>query len=267
MDAAATATETAYALEAFKAFGPVLAIKLYRIALEHPPAVPTLPCLDHEAMLHEGIAPHAAAYVQDSTSGHLHELVVIPAQRRIEIDAVSTWGEQSADSRIRLMAHLAQRFPGHKVRVLRPLRWRGDKRVANACRAQVSLRDVLIGVDIPAIKASIDRLFTVGMLMEKESRVASWGVRTVTGPLLAAAGFVLFGALGYFVADLGEGGVEALRYGIVAVLGAVFLYYGLKAVQLTGMSNRVWKRASEYNLILTERRRLSEAARPERRAT
>jgi hypothetical protein len=33
------------------------------------------------------------------------------------------------------------------------------------------------------------------------------------------------------------------------------------------MSNRVWKRASEYNLILTERRRLSEAARPERRAT
>jgi len=53
------------------------------------------------------------------------------------------------------------------------------------------------------------------------------------------------------------GGVEALRYGLVAVLGAVFLYYGLKAVQLTGMSNRVWKRASEYNLILTERRRLA----------
>ena len=89
------------------------------------------------------------------------------------------------------------------------------------------------------------------MLMEKESRVASWGVRTVTGPLLAAAGFVLYGVLGYFVAELGEGGVEMLRYGLVAVLGAAFLYYGIKAVQLTGMSNRVWKRASEYNLILT----------------
>jgi len=51
--------------------------------------------------------------------------------------------------------------------------------------------------------------------------------------------------------------MEALRYGLVAVLGAAFLYYGMKAVQLTGMSNRVWKRASEYNLILTERKRLA----------
>ena len=108
-----------------------------------------------------------------------------------------------------------------------------------------------------AIRAQLDRLFTVGMLMEKESRVASWGVRTVTGPLLAAAGFALYGVLGYFVAELGAGPTEALRYALVAVLGAVFLYYGLKAVQLTGMSNRVWKRASEYNLILNERKRLS----------
>ena len=44
----------------------VLAIKLYRLRLERPPAVPMLPCLDHEAMLHEGIDPHAAAYVQDA---------------------------------------------------------------------------------------------------------------------------------------------------------------------------------------------------------
>ena len=257
MDPATTATETADALEALKAFGPVLAIKLYRITLDTPPPVPTLPCLDHEAMLHEGIAPHAAAYVQDATSGDLHELVVIPAQRRIEIEVMSTWREQSDESRLRLRGHLAQRFPGHSVRVKGPSFWRGDRRVANACRAQVTLRDVLTGTDQAATQASIDRLFTVGMLMEKESRVASWGVRTVTGPLLAAAGFVLYGVLGYFVAELGAGGVEALRYGLVAVLGAVFLYYGLKAVQLTGMSNRVWKRASEYNLILTERKRLS----------
>ena len=27
-----------------------------------------------------------------------------------------------------------------------------------------------------------------------------------------------------------------------------FLYYGLKAVQLTEMSNRVWKRTAEYTL-------------------
>ena len=68
--------------------------------------MPTLPCLDHEAMLHEGIPPHAAAYVQDASSGDLHELVVIPAKRRIEIDTVSTWGEQSEESRRRLRAHV-----------------------------------------------------------------------------------------------------------------------------------------------------------------
>jgi hypothetical protein len=51
----------------------------------------------------------------------------------------------------------------------------------------------------------------------------------------------------------------------VALLGAVFLYFGLKAVQLTEMSNRVWKRTAEYNLILAERRRLdSDLSRPKR---
>jgi hypothetical protein len=264
MDPAATATETAYALEAMRAFGPVLAIKLYRIFLDDPPAVPTLPCLDHEAMLHEGVPPHAAAYVQDATSGDLHELVFVPAKKRIEIETMSTWREQTEDSRIRLRAHLSQRFPGYRVTVNTGSFFRGDRRVANACRAQVTLRDVLVSPDVNAVKAQIDRLFTVGMLMEKESRVASWGVRTVTGPLLAAAGFVLYGVLGYFVAELGENGVEVLRYTLIAVLGAAFLYYGMKAVQLTGMSNRVWKRASEYNLILTERKRLSGV--PDRRS-
>jgi len=257
VDPATTTTETAYALEALRAFGPILSIKLYRIVLDQPPAIPTLPCLDHEAMLHEGIAPHAAAYVQDGGSGDLHEVVVIPAQKRIDVDTMSTWGEQSDESRQRLLTHLAHRFPAHKVRVQGPSWWRGDRRVASACRAQVTLRDVLQGSDLVATKASIDRLFTVGMLMEKESRVASWGVRTVTTPLLAAAGFVLYGVLGYFVVELGVAGVETLRYAVVTILGAVFLYYGMKAVQLTGMSNRVWKRASEYNLILAERKRLS----------
>jgi hypothetical protein len=257
MDRGTTATEAAYALEAMRAFGPVLAIKLYRVALDNPPAVPTLPCLDHEAMLHEGVPPHAAAYVQDSTSGDLHELVFVPARKRIEIETMSTWQEQGEDSRVRLRAHLAQRFPAYSVKVNKGSFFRGDRRVANACRAQVSLRDVLTGGDIAAVEAKLARLFTVGTLMEKESRVASWGVRTVTGPMLAAAGFVLYGILGYFVGELGETGVEALRYTLIAVLGAAFLYYGMKAVQLTGMSNRVWKRASEYNLILAERKRLT----------
>jgi hypothetical protein len=250
-------TDTAYALEALGAFGPVLSIKLYRLTLDPAPALPSLPCLDHEAMLHDGIPPHAAAYVQDASSGDLHELVLYPAKKRIEIDTVSTWGEHSDESRGRLLAHVDQRFPQHRVSVRGPSWWRGERRVATACRAQVSLRDVLLSPDVAKVKTSIDRLQTVGSLMEKESRVASWGVRTVTAPLLGAAGVALYTILGGLTPRFGETGVTALRYAIVSLLGAWFLYYGLKAVQLTEMSNRVWKRTAEYNLILSERQRLA----------
>jgi hypothetical protein len=237
-------------------FGRILAIKLYRLTPSAARQVPVLPCLDHEAMLHEGIAPHAAAYVQEAGSGDLHELVCIPAQRRIEIDTVSTWGEHSPDSRARLIAFLEERLPEYRIRVDGPTWWRGERRVAEACRAQVSLRDVLVAADTAAVKARIERLQTVGALMEKQSRVASWGVRTLTGPLLAGAGVATYLVLGGLGTALGEGGVTALRYTVITVLGGAFLYYGLKAVQLTEMSNRVWKRAAEYNLILSERKRL-----------
>ena len=79
-------------LGALSRFGRVLAVKLYRLTLDPAPTIPMLPCLDHEAMLHEGIAPHAAAYVQATSSGDLHELVFIPSRRQIEVDTVSTWG-------------------------------------------------------------------------------------------------------------------------------------------------------------------------------
>jgi hypothetical protein len=243
-------------LDALSGFGPILAIKLYRLTPATSRPVPTLPCLDHEAMLHEGIAPHAAAYVQEAVSGDLHEIVCIPAERRIEIDTVSTWGEHSPDSKTRLTAFLSGRVAGYRIGEHGPSWWRGERRVANACRAQVSLRDVLLGTDSAGVKTSIDRLQVIGSLMEKQSRVASWGVRTVTGPLLAAAGVVTYLLLGGLTTWIGEAGVTALQYAVIGVLGAVFLYYGLKAVQLTEMSNRVWKRTAEYNLILAERKRL-----------
>lgn len=251
-------TEAARILEELKAFGPVLAVKLYRLTLEPTPAIPVLPCLDHEAMLHETIAPHAAAYVQELASGDLHELVVVPARRQVEIDAVSTWGEASDPSRDRLSALIRTRCPGYSVRVKGPSWWRGERRVVAACRAQVTLRDVLLGADVAAIRLRIDRLQTIGALMEKESRVASWGVRTVTGPIMAAAGVISFLVLGQFSGGIGETGVAALRYTVIGLLGAWFVYYGLKAVQLTEMANRVWKRTAEYGLILTERLRLAE---------
>jgi hypothetical protein len=243
-------------IEALQPFGPVLAIKLYRLTLDPAPKVPILPCLDHEAMLHETVAPHAAAYIQDASSGDLHELVFIPTSKRIEVDTVSTWGENSPASHERLLTMLRERFRDHNIHVKGPSSWRGERRVAHACRAQVSLRDVLLGRDAASVKAQIDRLQTIASLMEKQSRVASWGVRTITGTVLAAAAFVLFGLFEFLTPTLGETGVTYLRYALISVLGAVFLYYGMKAVQLTEMSNRVWKRTAEYNLILTERKRL-----------
>ncbi len=243
------------AFEALNAFGPILSIKLYRLKLDPLPAVPIIPCLDHEAMLHQRVAPHAAVYLQERATGELHELTLIPDERRIEIDTVSTWQEHSDESRQRLFAALKERLPAYRVAVKGPSGWRGDRRVTEACRAQVPLRAVLLDEDIDKVKAAVDRLQTVGTLMETESRVASWGVRTVTGPVLAAFGVLSFLALGSLEV-LGAGGVTALRYLMVGLLGAVFLYYGLKAVQLTGMANRVWKRSAEYSLILSERRRL-----------
>lgn len=256
----AESPEARRVLQGLEPFGEPLAVKLYRLTLEPAPAVPLLPCLDHEAMLHEGIAPHAAAYVRERSSGDLHELVVIPAQRRIDIDTVSTWGESSDSSRERLVAHIRKEFPDYKVTVKGPSWWRGERRVANACRAQVTLRDVLLAPDIGAVKLRIERLQTIGSLMEKQSRVASWGVRTMTGPMLAAAGVLSFLVLGLFSDRIGETGVTVLRYTAIGLLGAWFVYYGLKAVQLTEMSNRVWKRTAEYGLILSERRRLAEEA-------
>jgi len=240
------------------AFGLVLAVKLYRLALDPAPAVPMLPCLDHEAMLHEGVAPHLAAYLQDGASGDIHELVFTPARRHVEIDTVSTWGECSLESRARLLATIARRFPEYSTHVSGPSWWRGDRRVAAACRAQVTLRDVLLGQDMTRIRAGIERLQTIGALMEKQSRVASWSVRTITGPVLAAMGVALYLALESFSRWLTEAGVTGLRYALVGLIGAWFVYYGLKAVQLTDVSTRVWKRTAEYNLILSERRRLAE---------
>ena len=248
--------EGQHLLDALEPFGSILAMKLYRLGRADGPNVPILPCLDHEAMLHEGISPHAAMYVQERATGDLHEIVFIPAERRLEVDTVSTFGEHSPESRDRLVALLKTRMPEFRVQVHWPSWWRGERRVANACLAQVSLRDVLLNPDLDAVKAQVDRLAMVGTIMEKHSRVASWGIRTVMSPLLGATGVILFLLLGA-LEPAGGNWLTIVRYGLLTVLGAWFLYYGIKAVQLTDMGNRVWKRSAEYSLILAERKRLS----------
>ena len=166
-------------LDILNGFGRVLAIKLYRIGKgPGPQEVPCIPCLDHEAMLHERIPPHGAMYVQEAATGELHEVVFIPAKRHIQIDIVSTWGEHTPESRARLMALLREKMPGYRVDVHGPSWWRGERRVANACLAQISLRDVLLGTDMTTVKAAVDRLALVGTVMEKHSRVASWGIQS-----------------------------------------------------------------------------------------
>jgi hypothetical protein len=256
MEPDSNSAEASRVLRELSAFGPVLAVKLYRIVLEPRPSLPILPCLDHEALIHEGVSPHIAAYVQDGSSGDIHELVFVPRERRIELDTMSTWGEHSAGSRDRILGVVAERFPGYEMKVVGLSWWRGDSRVAVACRAQVTLRDVLLGSDVATVKAGIERLQAIASLMEKQSRVASWGVRTVTGPLLAATGVVVYLALGVLSLGLAAPVVTGLQYLIVGLFGAWLVYYGVKAVQLTDMSNRVWKRTAEYNLILAERKRL-----------
>ena len=66
-------------LDALEHFGSVLAIKLYRLSLDGQPAsVPTLPCLDHEARLHETIDPHLSVYLQEASSGELQAQTASP---------------------------------------------------------------------------------------------------------------------------------------------------------------------------------------------
>ena len=179
-------------------FCTVRAVKLYRLQPEATPQVPTIPCLDHEAMLHEGIASHAAAYIEDH-SGSLHEVVIFPGEHLLNVDIVSTMGECTAESHENLLNTLRTRFPGHRIRVTGASWLRGDLRVAKACRAQVTLREVLTGDNLDQTKSAVDRLHTISSLMEKESRVASWGARTVMTPLLAVAGFLTYQIAGTFV--------------------------------------------------------------------
>lgn len=238
-------------------FSRLRAVKLYRLRVDVA-AVPRLPCLDHEAVLHEGIPPHAAAYVEDPETGEMAELVLTPSRRRIAVDPASTLHEHTEAGQARLVARLRGRFPDCAVAVERVSWLRGDRRVARACRAQVTLRDVLLEADFDRLDRGLERLRTVAAWMEKQSRVASWSVRTVTGPILAAVGFVVYQGLGRLAPELGEPAVNALRPLVPGIVGAVFVYYGLRAVHLTEVANRVWKRAAEYGLIVAERRRLAE---------
>ncbi|MBM3777920.1 MAG: hypothetical protein FJW23_06715 [Acidimicrobiia bacterium] len=234
----------------------VRSVKLYRFRLDPVPRVPVLPCLDHEAMSSENIPRHAAAYVEDRSSRDIHEILFVPSESLIELDVVSAADEHSVRSRERLMAWLKERFPSHTVRASTPSAFRGDRRVMQACRAQVSLREILHGDDFDRLDGALEKLRTIAALMEKESRVASWGLQIAAVPLVALAAFLVFAVVG-FAPGLGTVAARAIQGVIVLLATGVFVYLGVRAVHLTEVANRVWKRATEYGLIVSERRRLS----------
>ena len=126
----------------------------------------------------------------------LHEAVWIPKELRIDIDVASTMNENTPESQARFVAALSSRFPDHQVHVTKVSWLKGDRRVAHACRAQVTLRDVLLGPDFDRTKRAVERLQVISSLMEKESRVASWSARTIMTPFLALVGLLLIWSLG-----------------------------------------------------------------------
>src|SRR5262245_53079091 len=139
-DCVADATECRRVLDVLRPFGPVLSIKLYRITLENAPPTPLLPCLDHEAMLHSGIAPHMSIYLQEAASGDLHEVAFVPSKRRMMVDTVSTWGEHSPESHGRGLQMLGRVLPDYRLSSTGPSWWRGDRRGGAACAALGSVR-------------------------------------------------------------------------------------------------------------------------------
>lgn len=232
----------------------LFALKSYRVDLPDV-GLPVVPCLDHEAYLQTHASPHVAVYFEDP-SGDIHEAVFFPASQRIVLDAAATLAETPPEATERMFAQLGVLFPHARVRLQTASLLRGDVRVAAVVRGQVRLRDVLSADDPSDVDWRLEQLRAIADLMEKESRVSSWAVRTLTAPVLAAAGVATWWIVGLFSGFLDASQVELMRYALLGVLGFGFVWIGLKAVHLTEMGTRVWKRSTEYRLIVKARERL-----------
>lgn len=245
-------------LEALGTDHTVLCAKAFRVELSCD--LPLIPCLDHEAQLQGNPAPHISAYLEDR-NGEFHEVGLIASEHRIVVDAPSTMAETSTAGRDAMVALLRQRFPEYSIVVKQPSWLRGDARVAQVIRSQLLLRDIMKGEETAEVRWSLEKIKAISDLMEKESRVFSWGTRTMT-PALGGTGVAMYLFIGLFRSDLTPHELGLLRSVTVAILTGAFLYFGLKAVYLTGLGTRVWKRATEYKLILDARKRHKAKVRP-----
>lgn len=231
-------------------------IKTHRIEL--PPDLPVIPCLDHEAQLTGHADPHISVYLEDS-GGDVHEVGLIPVSRSIVVDVASTMAETSREATQQLVGQLRKLFPGSSVSAKSPSILRGDRRVSVLLRAQLRLRDVLHGNDGPDLRFNLEKVRAISDLMEKELRVYSWSVRTMS-PVLGGAGVAAYIAIGIFKHNMSDKEIETIRAVSAFIFSTVFLYFGMRAVYLTELATRVWKRATEYKLILDARKNAAKVA-------
>lgn len=226
----------------------VLSLKTYRLAIPPVTNIPITPCLDHEAQLHEHDAPHIACYVQDRESGTIATIVYLPSNKTFVVE------EETADASAVLESiatFLRQRYRNHKVNIHKPRPGSAYVRARAVAEAHVPLELVLVGGHDKELKPHLERLNGISVLMEKASRVSSWGIRTAYAPLTAAAVFILVLVIpssGGSIFELTH--LEWVRIALLSAIGTAFLYYGLKAVQLTNTATRLAKRIREYEFIM-----------------
>ena len=137
-------------------------------------------------------ASHRTPPPMSRINGPSARIVFFPEQRRLEMDMVSTMGECTPESQESLLAALRARFPGLRSSRRRLVAARRSPRRQGVPRAGDAARRADGRPNLDRTKVAIDRLQTISSLMEKESRVASWGARTVMTPMLAVAGFLTY---------------------------------------------------------------------------
>ena len=139
---------------------------------------------------------------------------------------------------------LTQALPDYAVTIKGPSWWRGDRRVADACRgAGLAARRAARPTTSPRSRLAIDRLQTVcvadGKAVARRVLGRAHGHRTAARRRRRRH---LLCARRVQPASRRDRRHRAALRCSSACSARCFLYYGLKAVQLTEMANRVWKR-------------------------
>lgn len=240
-------------------FFDILAVKEFRIHTSLPSKIPRIPCLDHEARLYAFHDPHVSFYLvpkRNSDGIPILEAAYYLGRDTWSIDYDPEEPRRTDGARSDLAKTLKKIFPGDKVVLASlPSIFSAQPRVCEVAEAQLTLREVLTGRDMAGCRKKMDRLAGITQIIEKKSRVSSWGIRTASPPVIAAAAALIYVGNTQLGEIISPSGLELLTRLLVVGLGMIFLYFGMKAVQLTSVSTRLSKKLQEYSFILAERQR------------